>query len=109
MRGKLPGDALRQRQRQRDLSIRFGAFKVPSREDSAVWSSRSDSDLWPRLWLVSRQMSAQPGAAWKHQWVQNVPFIPVGLGKKDGTLTSNLKKNLQKSFWKDLKMFWGLV
>lgn len=32
MRGKLSGNAMRQKQRQRDLSIRFGAFKVPGRE-----------------------------------------------------------------------------
>jgi len=63
LREKLAGDALRQQQRQRDLSTRFGAFKVPGREDSDVCSSGSDSDVWLWLWLVSRQMSEQPGAA----------------------------------------------
>lgn len=63
LREKLAGDALRQKQRQRDLSTRFGAFKVPGREDPAVCSSGSDCDLWLWLWLVSRQMSEQPGAA----------------------------------------------
>ena len=33
LREKLAGDALRQKQRQRDLSTRFGAFRVPGRED----------------------------------------------------------------------------
>lgn len=63
LRDKLAGDALRQTQRWRDLSTRFGALKAPGREDSALCSSGSDSNLWLWLWLVSRQMSEQPSAA----------------------------------------------
>lgn len=79
---------MKKKQRQTDLSIRFGAFKAPGREGSAVCSSGSGSDLWLWLCLVSRQMSEQAGAAW-YQWTLKIGFYPSQSWNRDLIFTSN--------------------